>query len=257
MNENLDLTKILKGCPTGTEFYHAGYGTTVKFVDINFSSGYPIRLALHDNPGYHYANLAVTEKGTINADYKGECLLFPSKDQRDWSKFERFWDKPKAEKLDEEHEIKLPDGYIFKDENGNVINVTKIVMEKKKVYPKTYEECCEILGVDSDNFLGITNYYEGEVETTYYERVLLGKFDSLWKLRICRDAYWKITDDWKEKRKDESMHYAIYSTLSGEVVKHTTINCSANYLLDFPTAEMRDAFYENFKELIERCKELL
>ena len=100
MNENLDLTKILKGCPAGTEFYHAGYGATVKFVDINFSSGYPIRLALHDNPGYHYANLAVTEKGTINADYKGECLLFPSKDQRDWSKFERFWDKPKIDKFD-------------------------------------------------------------------------------------------------------------------------------------------------------------
>ena len=100
MNENIDLTKILKGCPTGTEFYHAGYGTTVKFVDIDFSSGYPIRLALHNNSGYHYANLAVTEKGTINADYKGECLLFPSKDQRDWSKFERFWDTPKVDKFD-------------------------------------------------------------------------------------------------------------------------------------------------------------
>ena len=100
MNENIDLTKILNGCPTGTEFYHAGYGTTVKFVDIDFSSGYPIRLALHNNSGYHYANLAVTEKGTINADYKGECLLFPSKDQRDWSKFKRFWDEPKVERID-------------------------------------------------------------------------------------------------------------------------------------------------------------
>lgn len=29
-------------------------------------------------------------------------------------------------------EINLPDGYIFKDENGNVINATKIVLEKKK-----------------------------------------------------------------------------------------------------------------------------
>ena len=26
---------------------------------------------------------------------------------------------------------------------------------------------------------------------------------------------------------------------------------------NFPTAEMRDVFYENFKELIEKCKELL
>ena len=100
MNENLDLTKILKGCPVGTEFYHAGYGTVVKFIDIDSSSGYPIRLALHNNSSYNYANLAVTEKGTISADYEGECLLFPSKDQRDWSKFVRFWDKPKVKKFD-------------------------------------------------------------------------------------------------------------------------------------------------------------
>ena len=103
MNENLDLTKILDGCPTGTEFYHAGYGATVKFVDIDFTSGYPIRLALHSNPSYHYANLAVTKKGAINpinSDYEGECLLFPSKDQRDWSKFVRFWDKSKKDRFD-------------------------------------------------------------------------------------------------------------------------------------------------------------
>ena len=100
MNENLDLTKILDGCPKGTEFYHAGYGTVVKFIDIDSSSGYPIRLALHNNSSYNYANLAVTEKGTISADYEGECLLFPSKDQRDWSKFERFWDKPKKKRFD-------------------------------------------------------------------------------------------------------------------------------------------------------------
>ena len=28
--------------------------------------------------------------------------------------------------------MECPDGYIFKDENGNVINATKIVLEKKK-----------------------------------------------------------------------------------------------------------------------------
>ena len=32
--------------------------------------------------------------------YNGECTLFPSKDQRDWSKFVRFWDKPKVDKFD-------------------------------------------------------------------------------------------------------------------------------------------------------------
>lgn len=34
----------------------------------------------------------------------------------------------------------LPDGYIFKDENGNVINATKIVLEKKKIVNLTQEQ---------------------------------------------------------------------------------------------------------------------
>ena len=39
-----------------------------------------------------------------------------------------------------------PDGYIFKDENGNIINATKIVLEKKKKeYPKTFEEFKELV----------------------------------------------------------------------------------------------------------------
>ena len=35
-----------------------------------------------------------------------------------------------------------PQGYQFVDENGNVVNATKIILEKKKKkYPKTYVEC--------------------------------------------------------------------------------------------------------------------
>lgn len=99
MNENLDLTKILEGCPVGTEFYHAAYGRVAKFVRIVLDSDCPIRCSLQ-NCRPRYADIAVTKKGAINALYEGECLLFPSKEQRDWSKFERFWDKPKMQKFD-------------------------------------------------------------------------------------------------------------------------------------------------------------
>ena len=92
MNENLDLTKILEGCPKGTEFYHTIYGR-VWFIGIDLTNKYPIRLS-------NNKDIAVTKKGTHNADYDGERILFPSKDQRDWSKFERFWDKTKVEKFD-------------------------------------------------------------------------------------------------------------------------------------------------------------
>ena len=96
MNENIDLTKILKGCPVGTEFYHAGYGR-VWFVSIDLNSNYPIKLSLHNDDCIH---VAVSAKGTLDVSYNGECLLVPSKDQRDWTKFERFLDKPKIEKFD-------------------------------------------------------------------------------------------------------------------------------------------------------------
>ena len=95
MNENLDLTKILEGCPKGTEFYHAGFGR-VWFVGIDLDSDYPIRLSLNNDP---CDNTFLTKKGTVNVQYDGECILFPSRTQRDWSKFERFWDKPKVEKV--------------------------------------------------------------------------------------------------------------------------------------------------------------
>ena len=96
MNENLDLTKILEGCPKGTEFYHAGYGR-VWFVGINQISRYPIKLSLCNDDCIH---ASVSAKGTLDVSYNGECLLVPSKDQRDWSKFVRFWDKPKKERFD-------------------------------------------------------------------------------------------------------------------------------------------------------------
>ena len=96
MNENIDLTKILYGCPEGTEFYHAGYGR-VWFVGINLNSNYPIKLSLYNDDCIH---AAVSAKGTLDVSYNGECLLVPSKEQRDWSKFVRFWDKPKAKKFD-------------------------------------------------------------------------------------------------------------------------------------------------------------
>lgn len=94
MNENVDLTKILDGCPIGTEFYHAGYGR-VWLVDIDLYCGHPIRLS---TAGDSIADVSVTKEGTLNILYKGECLLFPSKYQRDWSKFVRFWDKESLDK---------------------------------------------------------------------------------------------------------------------------------------------------------------
>ena len=94
MNENIDLTKILKDCPAGTKLYSTIFGD-VKFSHIVKDSNCPI--ILHTYKG---GVTLVTKHGKHNIDYEneGECVLFPSKKQRDWSKFVAPWYK--KEKFD-------------------------------------------------------------------------------------------------------------------------------------------------------------
>ena len=148
-----------------------------------------------------------------------------------------------------EHGLPCPNNYIFKDENGNVINATKIVLEKKKKeYPKTYEECCKVIEVPY-----IKNYVAG------YKNGLLDNFQ---RLLICRDAYWKIAGEemglgkpWEPDWKDGDTHKFIIHVIKDEI--RCGVGLVRSDLLSFPTEEMRDAFYENFKSEIEICKELL
>ena len=107
-------------------------------------------------------------------------------------------------------------------------------------YPSTVKECCEVLGILNHARNGVAGYMSGQIW-------------ALQKLLICRNAYWKIAGDWKPEWLVENK-YTIHT--SRDKIVQSTI-CNANTILVFPTAKMRDAFYENFKELIEQCKELL
>ena len=86
MNENIDLTKILKDCPKGWDFYSCIYGK-VRF-DCLQSCEYPVLIMRGDGL---YASFSRVGKYTDAPD--SECCLFPSKEQRNWSKFEAPWYK--------------------------------------------------------------------------------------------------------------------------------------------------------------------
>lgn len=92
MNENIDLTNILKNCPKGTKLYSTVFGN-VTFRRIDKSDVYPIKLTTENG---HNCNTAANGKNY--AQFNGECTLFPSKNQRDWSKFKAPWYK--KEKFD-------------------------------------------------------------------------------------------------------------------------------------------------------------
>jgi hypothetical protein len=133
--------------------------------------------------------------------------------------------------------LDIPDGYEFFGINDdNKVVLTKI----QPKYPKTYVECAKIL----DCF--------GAAHIDGYKGELL---DKLQELLICRDAYWKIAGDWKPDWNDNSKFKYTITCKRCNIIMYSY--CTLNCILAFPTAEMRDAFYENFKELIEECKELL
>ena len=85
--------------------------------------------------------------------------------------------------LEKEMEWNLPEGYIFKDENGNVINSQKIVLEKKKKeYPKTYEECCYVIGFENTEMVFEDDYRDINPPKEQWKR--LGLINQLNKLLI-------------------------------------------------------------------------
>lgn len=89
MNENLNLVEILKDCPKETKLYSTAHGE-VKFIGIVENAPYPIIVKANDENFKSF-----TADGKIYKDSDGECLLFPSRTQRNWAEF-----KPKQPKFD-------------------------------------------------------------------------------------------------------------------------------------------------------------
>ena len=84
MNENINLCEILKDCSCVTKFYSSTHGTVTlgavradKIIVLDYRN-FPIDYSKDGRYCPHIYG-------------KGECTIFPSKDQRDWSK----WKCPK------------------------------------------------------------------------------------------------------------------------------------------------------------------
>lgn len=125
MNENLNLGKILKYCPKGTKLYSPALGE-VDFAAINNNDRtYPIIVKTKDG------TFCFTKQGKLYDIEQSECLLFPSKDQRDWSKF-----KIKKPKFDPKT-LKLFDKVLVKDitEDKWECNIFSHIYDDLSIYP--------------------------------------------------------------------------------------------------------------------------
>ena len=78
----MNIAEILKHCPKGTKLYSLVDGE-VTLQNICNTGQYRIEVSVNDWTSTHF-----TEDGKLSANRpNGECVLFPSKEQRDWSKF--------------------------------------------------------------------------------------------------------------------------------------------------------------------------
>ena len=129
--------------------------------------------------------------------------------------------------------FETPKGYKFRQRVFD-----KFVFEKMNDRPTDIIEALEILDL---SMLREENYRKGQLY-------------ALQQLLIFRDAWWKMADDWKPDWEEYDNKFCL------QVINNEIYSCDREVLsciLAFPTEEMRDAFHENFKGLIEQCKELL
>lgn len=157
MNEKIDLTKILKDCPIGWKFYSSVYGD-VEFVEIYrkpvlcnqrprdcewlgqdiHDYEHPIRFWAKNGNEHSVSSRGEMIKGC------GECTFFPSRDQRDWSKFTAPWYK--KEKFDPKT-LQPFDRILVRDHNDETwscnffSHIREVVVYKFTTITSSYKQC--------------------------------------------------------------------------------------------------------------------
>lgn len=186
---------------------------------------------------------------TIEYTFDG-CVTCLAKDLKMWNSNDICLKIEKNTNMNIEFDLTK---YYYEVKNGKLV-----IGEKKPVYPKNYKKCCQIVGG-----IAFERHLQYDTIPSYkFEEDLRDSLETLRKLIICRNAYWKIAGEQmgldKPCEPDWSDEIETYYTISYDGVNIKCYNDTDVYSkLAFPSAKIRDAFYENFKELIEQCKELL
>ena len=170
MNENIDLTKILKDCPIGWKFYSSVYGD-VEFLGVSHCC--PVPLHGQDDKWYlmedfmrkkypiriksRFGEYDVSHEGKLRVG-AGECTFFPSRDQRDWSKFTAPWYK--KGKFDPKT-LNAFDRILVRDNNDETwscnffSHIREVVVYKFATITSSYKQCIPY-NDDTKHLLGTT-----------------------------------------------------------------------------------------------------
>ena len=142
----------------------------------------------------------------------------------------------------EKFELILGD-YEIVEEDGK----TYAVLKDK--YPKTYNEACKYLGLDSRN-LTYSNIEVLHAGRPYYEQLLAFE-----RLMVCKDAFWKAYNNWIPDWTSKDKKYAISLDKDNNFI-FTEIE-NRPRVFSFPTKENAQKFYDRFIEDLEICKKFI
>ena len=154
----------------------------------------------------------------------------------------------------ETKEMIIPQGWEIDKVKGNKI----ILKEDKKYLPKTWEECIakikDLEYIDSNGDI-VKIYFNVSIASKHINDIPVGlgkPMLAFMQLLVCREIYrqgWK--PDWTNANENK---YCIMNDLNK--IK-ASINAYLSTVLSFQSAEIRDEFLENFRDLIEEAKELI
>ena len=151
MNENLNLLEVLKDCPKGTKLYSTMYGE-VEFEWLkDGSSSHPVIVKLKTEQIEYF-----TSTGKWTKSFDGECTLFPSKEQRDWSKFNNKKPKFDPKTLKPFDKVLVRDGHF---ENWNCDIFSNIYDNEPCKYNtiSNYWKYCIPYNDDTKHLVGTTD----------------------------------------------------------------------------------------------------
>lgn len=151
------------------------------------------------------------------------------------------------------------EGYIYD------LNDPRIIYKKEKELPKTWKEFCENNPITHDEYYidGLSDTQKANSNINPRDRNCFEDANSfpskdyaeamlaLCKLIQLRDCY---NDGWKANWDSDDSKYII-NIYYNEICRTISYHCS--YVLAFKTPELRKAFLENFRDLIEQAKLLL
>ena len=177
-----------------------------------------------------HENESCARSGHISVS--GSC----SKAKREDHKSVQFIEIKNEKMKEETKSLPIPEGWEFAGYDNGEIKIRRV----EPVLPTTYEEAVDVINYDILTRMLVPQNMSRPIT-------------ALCNLLICRNAWWQKLG-WKPDWKKHDDKYVVRIN-GGNIISSVFLN--DNFILAFPTEEVRDKFAETFKDLIEEAKELL